>query len=175
MHLGRRESWKQRRRISFNVGNNTSPSSPTSTLDTLNQVRQEAKGKRKFVFSFVEGPLAKAIRSGDWVLLDEVNLASVETLESLSTLLQAPDSSLVLTESQKVISNPSLAITTSDSLDVPSYVRIDKLSPMSLNFTRTSNPSPFTLNSLVVRTFLLTSRCMLSLEHFFRARSHFRF
>ncbi|GAA5961125.1 hypothetical protein JCM3765_001235 [Sporobolomyces pararoseus] len=56
------------------------------------------KGKAKFVFSFVEGPLAKAIRSGDWVLLDEVNLASAETLESLSTLLQAPDSSLVLTE-----------------------------------------------------------------------------
>ncbi|KAK4705526.1 midasin, partial [Phenoliferia sp. Uapishka_3] len=55
-------------------------------------------GKSKFVFSFVEGPLAKAIRSGDWVLLDEVNLASSETLESLSTLLQAPDSSLVLTE-----------------------------------------------------------------------------
>lgn len=54
--------------------------------------------KNKFVFSFVEGPLAKAIRSGDWVLLDEVNLASAETLESLSTLLQAPDSSLILTE-----------------------------------------------------------------------------
>lgn len=56
------------------------------------------KGKGKFVFSFVEGPLAKAIRNGDWVLLDEVNLASAETLESLSTLLQSPDSSLVLTE-----------------------------------------------------------------------------
>ncbi|KAK4054525.1 AAA ATPase midasin [Microbotryomycetes sp. JL201] len=55
-------------------------------------------GKGKFVFSFVEGPLAKAIRNGDWVLLDEVNLASAETLESLSTLLQAPDSSLVLSE-----------------------------------------------------------------------------
>ncbi|GAA6048627.1 hypothetical protein JCM3770_002064 [Rhodotorula araucariae] len=56
------------------------------------------KGKAKFVFSFVEGPLAQAIRNGDWVLLDEVNLASSETLESLATLLQAPDSSLVLTE-----------------------------------------------------------------------------
>ncbi|SCZ88717.1 BZ3500_MvSof-1268-A1-R1_Chr2-1g04590 [Microbotryum saponariae] len=54
--------------------------------------------KAKFVFSFVEGPLAKAIREGEWVLLDEVNLASAETLESLSTLLQGPDSSLVLTE-----------------------------------------------------------------------------
>ncbi|KAM0791302.1 hypothetical protein ACM66B_005774 [Microbotryomycetes sp. NB124-2] len=58
----------------------------------------QSSGKSKFVFSFVEGPLAKAIRNGDWVLLDEVNLASAETLESLSTLLQAPDSSLVLSE-----------------------------------------------------------------------------
>lgn len=55
-------------------------------------------GKSKFIFSFVEGPLAKAIRNGDWILLDEVNLASAETLESISTLLQAPDSSLILTE-----------------------------------------------------------------------------
>ncbi|BGP16616.1 hypothetical protein JCM10213_000468 [Rhodosporidiobolus nylandii] len=61
-------------------------------------VSAAGKGKAKFVFSFVEGPLAQAIRNGDWVLLDEVNLASSETLESLSTLLQAPDSSLVLTE-----------------------------------------------------------------------------
>ncbi|GAA5872063.1 hypothetical protein JCM8547_003087 [Rhodosporidiobolus lusitaniae] len=61
-------------------------------------VHAAGKGKAKFVFSFVEGPLAQAIRNGDWVLLDEVNLASSETLESLSTLLQAPDSSLVLTE-----------------------------------------------------------------------------
>ncbi|GJN90851.1 hypothetical protein Rhopal_003865-T1 [Rhodotorula paludigena] len=61
-------------------------------------VQAGGKGKAKFVFSFVEGPLATAIRNGDWVLLDEVNLASSETLESLSTLLQAPDSSLVLTE-----------------------------------------------------------------------------
>ncbi|GAA6044164.1 hypothetical protein JCM8097_003730 [Rhodosporidiobolus ruineniae] len=61
-------------------------------------VQSAGKGKAKFIFSFVEGPLAQAIRNGDWVLLDEVNLASSETLESLSTLLQAPDSSLVLTE-----------------------------------------------------------------------------
>ncbi|GAA5820590.1 hypothetical protein JCM11251_003065 [Rhodosporidiobolus azoricus] len=61
-------------------------------------VHAGGKGKAKFVFSFVEGPLAQAIRNGDWVLLDEVNLASSETLESLSTLLQAPNSSLVLTE-----------------------------------------------------------------------------
>lgn len=77
---------------------------PTSWRDFVTvvgdfDIRHVTKaGKSKFVFAFVEGPLAQAIRSGDWVLLDEVNLASSETLESLSTLLQGPDSSLVLTE-----------------------------------------------------------------------------
>uniref|UniRef100_A0A060T1F5 Midasin n=1 Tax=Blastobotrys adeninivorans TaxID=409370 RepID=A0A060T1F5_BLAAD len=38
-------------------------------------------------FSFVEGSLVRAIRNGDWVLLDEVNLASPDTLESIAELL----------------------------------------------------------------------------------------
>lgn len=40
-----------------------------------------------FVFSFVEGNIVKAARNGDWVLLDEINLASSDTLESLADLL----------------------------------------------------------------------------------------
>lgn len=40
-----------------------------------------------FFFSFVEGSLVQAIRRGDWVLLDEINLASPDTLESISDLL----------------------------------------------------------------------------------------
>jgi midasin len=61
--------------------------------------RLARKGKAsKFAFAFVEGPLVKALRQGDWVLLDEINLASPETLESLSTLLQTPTSSITLTD-----------------------------------------------------------------------------
>ncbi|TIC06692.1 midasin [Wallemia mellicola] len=55
-------------------------------------------GKARFVFSFVEGPLVTALRRGDWILLDEVNLASPETLECLSSLVASPNSSIVLTE-----------------------------------------------------------------------------
>ena len=64
------------------------------------EARQNQQGTKaaKFAFNFVEGPLVRAIQRGDWVLLDEVNLATSETLESLSTLLQASDASLVLTE-----------------------------------------------------------------------------
>lgn len=63
------------------------------------EMANEAASKSsKFKFSFVEGPLIRALRNGDWVLLDEVNLATSETLESLSSLLQSASSSLVLTE-----------------------------------------------------------------------------
>ncbi|WRT64694.1 uncharacterized protein IL334_001628 [Kwoniella shivajii] len=56
------------------------------------------KMNSKLVFSFVEGPLVKAMKSGEWILLDEVNLASQETLEAISTILEGPNASLVLTE-----------------------------------------------------------------------------
>ncbi|KAJ3074248.1 AAA ATPase midasin [Podochytrium sp. JEL0797] len=54
--------------------------------------------KNSFLFSFVEGTLVKAITRGDWILLDEVNLASAETLESLSGILQSPTGSILLLE-----------------------------------------------------------------------------
>ena len=59
------------------------------------QLRQAEKS---FAFSFVEGVLVKALRRGDWVLLDEINLASSETLECLNGILESPTGSVVLTE-----------------------------------------------------------------------------
>ena len=40
----------------------------------------------------------KALKAGDWVLLDEINLASAETLECLSGLLESTSGSIVLME-----------------------------------------------------------------------------
>lgn len=53
-----------------------------------------------FVFNFVEGSLVNAIRNGDWLLLDEINLASSDTLESISDLLNNSDNerSVLLSE-----------------------------------------------------------------------------
>lgn len=48
-------------------------------------------------FAFINGPLIQCIKNGDWVLLDEINLASTETLECLSTILE-PNGSIVLLE-----------------------------------------------------------------------------
>lgn len=49
-------------------------------------------------FVFTEGALVDAIRCGSWVLLDEINLASSETLQRLCGLLDDSNSSITLTE-----------------------------------------------------------------------------
>lgn len=53
-----------------------------------NLERQCSQLSKSFAFSFVEGCLVKAARNGDWVLLDEINLAAPDTLESISDLLK---------------------------------------------------------------------------------------
>lgn len=58
-----------------------------------------------FVFNFVEGSLVKAVRNGEWLLLDEINLASADTLESISDLL-AESSSRSILISEKGDSEP---------------------------------------------------------------------
>ncbi|MDA4132258.1 MAG: AAA family ATPase, partial [Thaumarchaeota archaeon] len=50
---------------------------------------QISGGSGAYAFAFVEGNIVKAVRNGDWVLLDEINLASPDTLESIADLLQS--------------------------------------------------------------------------------------
>ena len=50
------------------------------------------------LFHFHEGALISALRLGHWVLLDEINLASADTLERLTSLLDSAQSSLALSE-----------------------------------------------------------------------------
>ena len=49
-------------------------------------------------FAFEEGALVRALREGQWLLLDEVNLASSETLQRVAGLLDGADGSVALTE-----------------------------------------------------------------------------
>ncbi|KAF9110511.1 AAA ATPase midasin [Mortierella sp. AM989] len=65
-------------------------------LSTLKETYSASSAK--FVFSFLEGALVKAVRRGDWILLDEINLATTETLECLSGLLQDEHGSILLAE-----------------------------------------------------------------------------
>ncbi|RPB13613.1 midasin, partial [Morchella conica CCBAS932] len=56
--------------------------------DVATLERQSSQISKSFAFSFVEGSLVKAARNGDWVLLDEINLAAPDTLESIADLLK---------------------------------------------------------------------------------------
>ncbi|XP_062266826.1 midasin [Platichthys flesus] len=63
----------------------------------LSQTQQQIRAcETAMVFAFVEGTLAQAVKKGQWVLLDEINLAAAETLECLSGLLEGSAGSLVL-------------------------------------------------------------------------------
>ncbi|KAF2875171.1 hypothetical protein BDV95DRAFT_603934 [Massariosphaeria phaeospora] len=77
---------------------------------------QLANGSEAFAFSFLEGNIVKAVRNGDWVLLDEINLASSDTLEALADLLGGgPDGtpSILLTETgnvERVVAHPNFRV-----------------------------------------------------------------
>jgi midasin len=77
---------------------------------------QLASGSEAFAFSFLEGNIVKAVRNGDWILLDEINLASSDTLEALTDLLGGgPDGnpSILLTETgnvERVVAHPNFRV-----------------------------------------------------------------
>ncbi|KAL8100236.1 hypothetical protein AgCh_032471 [Apium graveolens] len=50
------------------------------------------------IFSFVEGAFVTALRNGEWILLDEVNLAPPETLQRIVGVLEEENGSLCLAE-----------------------------------------------------------------------------
>ncbi|XP_049753260.1 midasin [Elephas maximus indicus] len=63
----------------------------------LSHAQQQMKmTENALLFAFVEGTLAQAVKKGEWILLDEINLAAPETLECLSGLLEGSYGSLVL-------------------------------------------------------------------------------
>ncbi|XP_033336576.2 midasin [Megalopta genalis] len=64
----------------------------------LEKLQSQVQSNYSLAFSFVEGGLVKALKNGDWVLLDEINLATAETLECLSGLLEDSCGSLSLLE-----------------------------------------------------------------------------
>ncbi|EZF71748.1 hypothetical protein H105_06009 [Trichophyton soudanense CBS 452.61] len=74
------------------------------------------QGDAKFSFAFVQGKIVKALRNGEWVLLDEINLASPDTLESIASLLhhgRDGNPSVLLSEAgemERVIGHPNFRI-----------------------------------------------------------------
>jgi midasin len=59
------------------------------------------KSTNAFFFQFVEGTLIKSITNGEWILLDEINLASDEILNRISSIICG--SSLLLNERADIV------------------------------------------------------------------------
>ncbi len=53
----------------------------------IDHLRQNIGTQSKLLFSFVNGALTNAIQEGDWILLDEVNMADSEVLECLADVM----------------------------------------------------------------------------------------
>jgi midasin (ATPase involved in ribosome maturation) len=61
----------------------------------VEKFRFTVNSSSKLIFSFVEGIVVSALQKGEWVLLDEVNLATSETLQALSGLFESNGSVLL--------------------------------------------------------------------------------
>lgn len=63
-------------------------------LDSVCQINPSSG----MMFSFVEGSFVTALRNGEWILLDEVNLAPPETLQRIIGVLEGENGALCLAE-----------------------------------------------------------------------------
>ncbi|KAJ2745847.1 AAA ATPase midasin [Coemansia sp. BCRC 34301] len=70
----------------------------------------EALKGARMVFSFVEGALVRAARTGGWILLDEINLATAETLACLGGLLQRERSLLLAETGVRIACHPAFRL-----------------------------------------------------------------
>ena len=64
--------------------------------DTLSQLQTSLEQKSKMLFSFVNGVLTNAAIHGDWILLDEVNMADADVLECLADIMNVSVQKLCL-------------------------------------------------------------------------------
>ncbi|VDM20698.1 unnamed protein product [Hydatigera taeniaeformis] len=64
----------------------------------LEALERRGASSSSMAFAFIEGALVRALEDGDWVLLDEINLAPVELLDCLSGLLDSAQNSVTLVD-----------------------------------------------------------------------------
>ena len=96
-----REPRSKKRKMRMTTYQQLKPRWDKFAADVRTFKKHLSSGAKGFAFSFVEGSIVKAARKGDWVLLDEINLASPDTLENIADLLysdQDGGASLLLSE-----------------------------------------------------------------------------
>lgn len=67
-------------------------------LETINRLKEKIDSS--LIFKFVQGSLVKALRDGDWILLDEVNLAQADVLQNILPVLEKK--SIILIEKGEI-------------------------------------------------------------------------
>ena len=72
----------------------------------LGQYIADARGR----LVFQEGPLVRAVRAGQWVVLDELNLAPSEVLEALNRLLDDNREIFIAETNETVKAHPDFAV-----------------------------------------------------------------
>ncbi|RMZ82104.1 hypothetical protein DV737_g2172, partial [Chaetothyriales sp. CBS 132003] len=75
----------------------------SSSIDQVRHRVENQSGTQ--IFAFVEGRLVEAVRSGFWLLLDEINLAASDSLDHIGSLLRQGTQSnpfLLLSEANKI-------------------------------------------------------------------------
>ena len=65
-------------------------------IDTKQKIK---KADKSFIFKFIEGKLVQSIKNGDWILLDEINLAPEEVLNKVISII---DKTVLITEKADV-------------------------------------------------------------------------
>ncbi|XP_057535568.1 midasin isoform X3 [Amaranthus tricolor] len=65
--------------------------------------RKQLSTSSGMIFSFVEGAFVTALRKGEWILLDEINLAPPETLQRIIGVLDGEGGSLCLAENGVIV------------------------------------------------------------------------
>ncbi|TVR09637.1 MAG: hypothetical protein EA401_12785 [Planctomycetota bacterium] len=102
-------------------------------------------------WQFHEGAVPQAMRRGQWLLLDEVNLAAADVIERLNPVLERP-SSLVISENDGALIGPGGAVVHTDfrcfgTMNPAAYAGRNRLSPAFLDrwLAQTSVPDPDSL------------------------------
>ena len=67
-------------------------------LETINRLKEKIDSS--LIFKFIQGSLVKALKEGDWILLDELNLAQNEVLQNILPVLE--NKSIILIEKGEI-------------------------------------------------------------------------
>ena len=121
--------------------------------EELKAVAPLLEAKESALFTFEEGTLVKAWQNGDWILLDEINLAATEVLERVASVIGESDTLFVTERGDAVPVHRHPNFRLFANMNPPTDVGKKDLPPtLRSKFTEFFVGEPFTRNDLVIVT-----------------------